>query len=341
MSANTLGALIRSFFEDYLTCQKGLSGATRRSYRDALRLFLLFVASDCGRRLSRLSLAELSAARVSRFLDSLERERHNHIRTRNQRLSSLRAFFEYMALRVPEMLAEAERVAAIPAKRVAPPATGYLEAEQIEALFAGLPQQGPLALRDRALLLFLYNTGARVQEVAELTAANLEFDDPPRVHLHGKGDKWRVCPIWPATARLLLALLTKDSSRNKAAHQAVFVSRQGRALTRFGIYKVVRRHTRHLATTASADLHPHPVSPHSLRHSTAVHLLESGVEVNVIRAWLGHVSLETTNRYAELTLRSKAQAMEQCEPPTQSSEGSHGRAAWREDDELLTWLESL
>jgi integrase/recombinase XerD len=236
------------------------------------------------------------------------------------------------------MLAEAERVAAIPSKRVPPPATGYLERDQIEALFAELPTQGLFALRDRALLLFLYNTGARVQEVAELRVGNLEFDEPPRVHLHGKGDKWRVCPLWADTAGLLQTLLTQHHS-NAQPDQPVFFSHRGQALTRYGIYKLVRRHTVHLTMAAGADVHH--ISPHSVRHTTAVHLLESGVEVNVIRAWLGHVSLETTNRYAELTLRMKAAALEQCQPPAASTEKSHSRSVWRDDKELLNWLESL
>jgi len=337
-TTSTLGALVRSFFEDHLRCQKGLSAATLASYRDALRLFLVFVATDCGHRLSRLAFAELTAEHVSRFLNSLEIERHNHVRTRNQRLSALRTFFEYLASRVPEMLAEAERVAAIPSKRVAPPATGYLERDQVQALFAGLPRKGPLSLRDRALLLFLYNTGARVQEVAELKVANLELDDPPRVHLHGKGDKWRVCPLWADTAELLRSLLTQRGIGDQR-ERPVFLSHHGQALTRFGIYKLVRRHTRHLALATGADAHH--VSPHSLRHSTAVHLLESGVEPNAIRAWLGHVSLETTNRYAEITLRMKVEALKQCEPPTQASERSHGRPVWRDDADLLSWLSSL
>jgi site-specific recombinase XerD len=338
MTTSTPGAIVRSFFVDHLTCQKGLSAATIHSYRDAVRLFLQFVAEDCGHRVSRVGFADLTAERVSRFLNALETKRHNHVRTRNQRLSVLRTFFDYLALREPEMLAQAEGVAAISDKRVAPPATGYLERDQIEALFAHLPKQGRFALRDHTLLLLLYNTGARVQEVADLRVNNLDLHDPPLVHLHGKGDKWRVCPLWQDTAKLLRQLLMTRACL-ECPDQPVFVSDRDQALTRFGIYKLVRRHTQHLTLAVGADAHH--ISPHCLRHSTAVHLLESGVEVNVIRAWLGHVSLETTNRYAELTMSMKTDALRQCEPPTQSSEGSSRRPAWRQDDDLLRWLESL
>ena len=163
MPTSTVGSVLYTFFEDYLKCQKGLSTASIRSYRDGLRLFLQFVAQDTKRAMSRLTLADCSAERVRRFLSTLETARANHIRTRNQRLSALRVFFNYLGTQVPEMLVEAERVAATPMKRVPPPETCFLEREDMTALFASLPTTGWWALRDRTLLLFLYNTGARVQ----------------------------------------------------------------------------------------------------------------------------------------------------------------------------------
>jgi len=339
MTTPTVGSVLYSFFEDYLKCQKGLSIASIRSYRDSIRLFLHFVSQDTKRAISRLTLTDLSADRVRRFLSTLEAERTNHIRTRNQRLSALRVFFNYLGIQVPELLVEAERVAATPMKRVPPPETYFLERDEITDLFANLPKTGCRALRDRALLLFLYNTGARVQEVADLRASHLELKAPPRVHLHGKGDKWRVCPLWQETVDLLQQLLDQPLS-GSALDRPVFTSNRGQALTRYGIYKIVRRHTAHLEKRG-ADTRPHHISPHIFRHSTAVHLLESGVEANVIRAWLGHVTLETTNRYAEITLRMKAEALQACELSTETSEGSPGKAIWRDDPSLLKWLQSL
>jgi len=337
MSMITLGKAIHSFFEDYLICQKGLSAATIKSYRDGLRLFLCFVADDCGRKISRLAVTDLTSDRAIHFLNDIELKRHNHIRTRNQRLAGLRCFFDYLALREPEILKEAERVAAIPRKRVAPPVTGFLERDEIETLFADLPKQGRFALRDHVLMLFLYNTGARVQETAELRIANLVLSSPPRVHLHGKGDKWRICPLWEETSQLLQQLIKQDALSHP--DQPIFTSLQGQSLTRFGIYKIVRKHTKNLCGHSATT--PRQISPHSLRHTTAVHLLEAGVEVNVIRAWLGHVSLETTNRYAELTLRMKTEALAQCKPPIHSSDKSLRKLRWREDEDLLKWLDSL
>ena len=335
MKADTVGPLVQSFFLDHLQTVKGLRPTSVRSYRDAVKLFLRFVAKDTGRKITRLVLADLSFERVLRFLRYLEEERHNHVRTRNQRLAFLHTFFEYLASRVPEMLAVAERVEAIPTKRAAPAETRFLEHDEIQALFAALPSRGSLAARDRALLLFLYNTGARVQEVAELRVENLDLRDPPRVRLHGKGDKWRSCPLWKETARQLRLLLGSRTGP-AAATEPIFASHRGRPLTRFGIYKIVRRHTDRL----QASNKHRRISPHVFRHSTAVHLLESGVEVNVIRAWLGHVSLDTTNRYAEINAATKAEALRLCEAPTEAA-ASPGKAVWRTDEALLAWLNSL
>ena len=339
MSNLRLGPVLFSFFEDYLKVQKGLRPASIASYRDTLRLFLGFVAQDANQRISRLDVCALTSDRVLSFLRHLEVDRHNHIRTRNHRLTALRGLFEYLASRRPEILAEAQRVAAIPSKRVPPPETGFLERDDINRLFAGLPSEGRRALRDRALLLFLYNTGARVQEVADLRRSNLALDDPPAVHLHGKGDKWRECPLWPATAELLGALITEQGGDN-GPEVPVFAATHGRPLTRFGIYKIVRRHTGNLHVHRTSN-EPRKVSPHVFRHTTAVHLLEAGVEVNVIRGWLGHVSLDTTNRYAEINMRAKEEALQACQAPVNSWEGFPRKPVWRDDQALLNWLGSL
>lgn len=330
----TLGSFLHSFFEDYLICQKGLRPLSIRSYRDAIRLFLIFVAADKRCKLTRLGMSDMTSERVLRFLDYLEKQRGNAVASRNQRLAALRCLFEHLANRLPELLGEAHRVAGIPIKRTPPPRTRFLEREEVEALFQKLPKNAPLALRDRALLLFLYNTGARAQEVADLRVENLDLGDKPKVRLHGKGDKWRICPLWKQSAEMLSEMM--GNTRN-TAQTPVFVSRTGQALTRFGIYKIVRRHT----PADDSFNHGEPISPHWFRHTAAVHLLEAGVEVNVIRAWLGHVSLETTNRYAEINLRMKAQALEACEPPTSVSVDTRRTPKWRDDQSLLDWLKSL
>jgi site-specific recombinase XerD len=299
-----------------------------------MRLLLCFLAEEKHTKITKLCLEDLSFEATLGFLRYLETDRGNHIRTRNQRLSALHTLFDYIATREPDMLGVCQRVAAIPMKRSAPAETHFLETDEVDDLFRRLPRRGRLALRDRALVLFLYNTGARVQEVADLRVEHLHLGEHPIVRLHGKGDKWRTCPLWRQTADLLEQLLT--SSDTPAGSNAPVLSANGRPLTRFGIYKIVRRH--------ASDLDDAPtgrnVSPHLFRHTAAVHLLEAGVDVNVIRGWLGHADLTTTNRYAEINTRAKIEALRATEPHS-SLAGPRTHPVWRTDESLLNWLSSL
>jgi integrase/recombinase XerD len=338
-STPTLGSILASFFNDYLKLQKGLRPNSITSYADAMRLLLQFAAANGKKRVTQLGLDDLDSDLVSQFLNSLGERRGNAAQSRNQRLAALRTFFEYIAQRFPDRLGQAQKVAAIPRKRAQPPETIFLERDEIEGTLARLPADGRNALRDRTLLLFLYNTGARVQEAADLRASDIHFTPTPRVHLHGKGDKWRVCPLWEETATLLNKLTTLSGSTS-TLDRPVFTGATDGALTRFGIYKIIRRYTTQvIKKRGNGQLRP--ISPHIWRHSTAVHLLEAGVEVNVIRAWLGHASLETTNRYAEITLRAKRAALEKCALPTVTGDRIPRKPAWQTDDALLKWLQSL
>lgn len=330
-----LGPLLHSFFVDHLITVKGFRPASVRSYRDTVRLFLLFIAGSCGRRITRLALGDLSFEQVIGFLRYLGEERGNHPRTRNQRLAALHALFEYIATRVPEMLGVCQRVAAIPMKKVAPAPTWFLERDEVEELLRHLPRQGPLALRDRALLLFLYNTGARVQEVADLRVGHLDLSEHPRVRLHGKGDKWRACPLWGQTAELLRALVGPFDQQSMT-QGPVFATCGGQPLTRSGIYKIVRRHAARFDDLATQK----KIGPHVFRHTCAVHLVESGVDVNVIRGWLGHADLTTTYRYAQINTKAKEAALRACEPPN-TLVGRSIKPVWQSDKALLDWLASL
>lgn len=332
--SDQLGRAVHGFFASHLVSVKGLRPASIQSYRDAMRLFLLFVAADKKSKVSRLTLGDLSFERVLAFLEHLESIRGNRPQTRNQRLAALHVFFEYIATQLPELLEVSQRVAAIPSKRARRAQVTFLERDEVVRLMRDLPSLGVRALRDRALILFLYNTGARVQEVAQLHVEHLDLDGL-RVRLHGKGGKWRTCPLWKKTVETLRALIADSTSPT----QSVFTSAGGRPLTRYGIYKIVRRHGRSLDR-------PHQgtrggrITPHVFRHTTAVHLLESGVELNVIRGWLGHADISTTNHYAEINTTAKEAALRACDP-LGADATSNGKPVWRSDEKLLDWLASL
>jgi integrase/recombinase XerD len=318
-----------------LPIQKGLRLSSIRSYRDTMSLFLRFLVDHGQRPVAKLALEDFTLDSVLGFLRHIEHKRGNSPRTRNQRLAALNTFCCYLAVRVPETLAVCQQISAIPVKRTPRPDTHYLDREEMTALLRSMPRHGPFALRDRTMVLFLYNTGARAQEVVDLRVEHLDFSAPSKVRLHGKGDKWRLCPLWDDTVKHLQALLAE---RKPTVAGPVFCTRRGQPLTRFGIYKVIRRHA---AAWDTAGSQPRRVSPHLFRHTAATHLLEAGVEVNVIRGWLGHVSLDTTNRYAELMLRAKTEAMRNCDLGSETLAGCRPRAVWKDDKSLLDWLNSL
>ena len=263
-----LGPILHSFFASHLITVRGLRPASVRSYRDTVRLLLVFIlvfiAADKGCKITRLTLSDLTFDRVLAFLRHLEQDRGNHASTRNQRLAALHCLFDYLAGRAPEMLDTGQRIAAIPNKRAAPPETRFLEREEIEDLLRHLPRDGPLALRDRALILFLYNTGARAQEAADLRAEHLDLGEHPLVRLHGKGGKWRTCPLWQQTSRLLTALLC-PASPPPAPGAPVFAA-HGQPLTRYGIYKIIRRHASRFDNPRTGR----QVSPHTFCHTAVV-----------------------------------------------------------------------
>jgi len=328
-----LGPFVRRFLLEEVVADRNLTLNTQRSYRDSIRLLLRFMAERHSTDPTRVATEQLTATVVRAFLAHLEEERGNSVTTRNQRLAAIHSLFRFIARQVPELVDHATQVRAIPLRKAAPPPMPYLDKAEIDALLA-VPDRGHAqGRRDYALLLFLYNTGARASEAAQLTVGAVTLDAAPSVRLLGKGRKTRTCPLWPHTAEVLRELL---SSRSEGPRDApVFRNVRGESITRFGIHTLVAR-TVAKAAGATPTLREKRISPHTFRHTTAVHLLRSGVDINTIRAWLGHVSLQTTNRYAEVDLEMKAKALETC-----AIAGSDHTPVWRKDSDLMAFLTSL
>jgi integrase/recombinase XerD len=298
-----LGPWVRRFLLEHLVAERNLSRNTQASYRDSLMLLLPFASKQGGHAIDRMTVEDLTPSIVRKFLDHLEHDRQCTGVTRNQRLATIRSLARFIGMRSPVHVAWCAEIRATPFKKTAQTVIGYLEKAEIDALLAQPDRRTPLGDRDHTLLLFLYNSGARADEVAKLTVGNLQLGAQSSVRLHGKGNKFRNCPLWPATATSLSRLIA-----NRGKSDKVFLNRINQPLTRFGIHRLVSRYGE-MASKAVPSLATKRVSPHTIRHTSAVHLLRAGVDINTIRAWLGHVSLDTTHVYAEVDMEMKAKAL--------------------------------
>lgn len=333
---NTLACTLRAFFAEQLPGLRGLSPHTIRSYRDSLVLLLRCVAAQRGRATAALDVDDLGPDAVIAFLTHLERDRHNTAPTRNVRLAAIHAFFRFLAAQHPDRLAHAQQILALPFKRTRPQPIAYFEYGELAAVLATVNRTTRDGRRDYALLAMLFNTGARVQELLDLRVPHLQLTPPYQVRLFGKGRKERTCPLWPQTAALLRALCA-ERQLDARSDAWIFLNHRGHPLTRFGVRfllaKYVRRAVAGAPTLAGKTLHPH-----SLRHSTAVHLLKAGVDLATIAQWLGHASLNTTTKYATIDLEMKRQALARAQP---LGEDPDPAPPWRHDATILAWLEGL
>jgi site-specific recombinase XerD len=333
---NALARALRGFFAEHLPGVRGLSPHTILSYRDALALFLRFLAAHRGRPVVELDLEDLDPDAVIAFLDHLEADRGNCPGTRNARLAALHAFARYFAAHAPEHLATAQRVLAVPFKRASARAVEYLEGDEFRAMLGATDRGTPEGRRDYTLLLTFLNTGARVQELLDLRPADLQLNRPLQVRLRGKGRKERFCPLWPRTAEALRALVT-ETALDEASPERLFRNRRGEPLTRFGVRYLLRAYKQQ-AESSLPSLVRKRVHPHTMRHTAAVHLLQAGVDLVSISHWLGHASVETTNRYAAVDLETKRAAVDKAGP---IGDADPALAAWRSDASVLDWLEAL
>jgi len=322
----SLPALVQDFFEKHLTVERNASPNTVLAYRDSLKLFLRHAAEQSGCSADKLEIAALDAGVVRSFLNALDKERANSPRTRNHRLAAIKAFARYVASVAPEHLERCRRIRELPVARFEHPEIKYLDDDEILQLIRGIDPAAES--RDRALLLLLYNTGARVQEIVDLDISDIHLDPVPVLTLEGKGRKQRTCPLW---TRTVTALQTWLATRN-SPDGPLFLNVQGRRLTRSGVAYILQK----LATRAAvAPRHATRLSPHVIRHTTAMHLLESGVDITTIAAWLGHSQLDTTHGYVEINLRMKQKALAAAVAVPELAHGHFPQG------DLLTWLAAL
>lgn len=330
VSVPLLGPLLQSFFAEHLLTHKQASPQTVAAYRDAFRLLLRFLRETKGLEPAALRLDDLAAPQLLSFLEHLETHRGNTARSRNARLAAFRSFFRFVTLREPNSLALASCVLAIPVKRVARPLVGYLSRAEMDALIATPDCSTWAGRRDHALLLTLYNSGARVSEVARLQRAQVDVGATACVRLHGKGRKDRAVPLWSRTAKVLRAWFRELGAGDGLA----FPNARGGPLTRDGVAYILDR-AKQAAGARCPSLQAKRVSPHVLRHTTAMHLLQAGVDLTVIALWLGHESIETTHGYLEADLATKQRALAKLSPATTKV------PRFRPSDALLTFLDAL
>jgi site-specific recombinase XerD len=320
---------------EYLVGERNLARNTQQSYRDAVRLLVVFAAAKTHKKVDELLIPDIDADLLRAFLRHIEEKRKCRISSRNQRLAAIHALAGFIAERCPECLDWCAQLRTVKSKRSAPAPVCYLEKPEIDALLDAPKQVTQLGNRDRALLLFLYNSGARAEEAAKLCIEDLSLHSGAdgalsSVCLHGKGGKVRICPLWASTTVTLRDLVAGRSGKDR-----VFLNRRSEPLTRFGIHDIVTRHAR-FAMSRVPEMRKKRIGPHTIRHTTATHLLRAGVDINTIRAWLGHVSINTTNIYAETDLEMKAKALGLCAVKNRRSP-----KRWRDNPDLMSFLAQL
>jgi site-specific recombinase XerD len=324
--------LVQRFFTEHLTHHRAVSPRTVAAYGDTFRLFLQFAERHTGKSPTNLKLVDLNAKLVLDFLDHLEHDRENGVRTRNARLAALRSFLKYAAHHDLSTIGVIEQALAVPMKRFDRPMLGFLTRQEMQALLDAPDTATWAGQRDHALFAMLYNTGARISEIIDLRVKDLILDTSPAVHLTGKGRKQRTVPLWRSTVIVMRAWRRRMGETADSA--SLFPNRSGMAMSRSNVTQRLA-----LAVAAAAEHHPQlltrSISPHTFRHTTAMHLLQSGVDMTVIALWLGHESPSTTHMYLEADLAMKERALSRLQPPTRSA------ARYKPPDRLMQFLQGL
>src|SRR5215471_3322575 len=330
--SSLLAPMLQYFFTEHLVSHKQVSPRTIVTYRDSFRLLLQFLKKRTGKKPASLCIDDLDAPAILDFLESLEQQRANQVCSRNVRLTAIRSFFHVVALRDPASIALASRVLAIPRKRTDKRLVGYLTREEIDALLAAPDQSTWIGRRDYALLLTMYNSGARLSEMTCMQRGQVKFDSTTYLQLHGKGRKERVVPLWAKTGRVLRNWFRELEIKTT---KVAFPSVRGTPLSSDGLNYILQQAVRHAASASCPSLLTKRVTPHLIRHTCAMHLLQAGVDMAVIALWLGHESIETTHIYVEADLAIKKRALERIAPANSSVR------RFKADDALLAFLASL
>jgi integrase/recombinase XerD len=326
-----LPQLIRHFFCKRLCAERHLSSATVASYRDTFCLLLDFAAKETGHQHSQLQLEDLEAPLVLKFLDHLETQRGNTVRTRNVRLAAIHTFMRYVAQQEPTALALSTRVLAIPSKRFDRPLLGYLSDPEMQSLLDAPDRNTRTGRRDAMLWELLYQTGGRVSEIVGLNRQDVQFGEVNLVQLHGKGRKQRPVVLDPATTARLKQWLEELAADPLTP---LFTNHSGKRLSRFGVIQRLRV-TVQKAQSTSPSLQGRKISPHTLRHSTAMHMLKNGVDFISIALWLGHESTNTTHQYVEADLEMKKKTLDKLKAPKGKTR------CYKPTDDTLEFLRSL
>lgn len=332
---STLGVLIQSFFNERLIRQMNASENTLRSYRDNLRLFLSYISQETNRNINKITIDDVTAETILNFLDYCEETRGCSVRSRNQRLASLKSFFKHAVFTDPTLLAQGERIFLIPTKSYERKVIGYLTKEEVEAILNVPNRETMTGRRHYAILQLMYNTGARATEITKLNTFDLKINlGASQVLINGKGSKQRVVPIWNETANILLDLIS-EQTENINSITPIFQNQGGERITRNGIRYVVESSVK-TAEKNCQSLIGRNISPHTFRHTTAMHLLQSGVDINLIRMWLGHVKMDTTHQYIESDTEMKRSALMRggLISPTETPK-------WNPTPEILAFLDSI
>jgi site-specific recombinase XerD len=330
----TLATLVTSFFTQHLAAERDASGHTIMSYRDTFRLLLRHAAQQVGRPVARLRIDDLEHKLILSFLDHLEQDRGNSVRTRNARLAAVRSFFSYVVTRETELAAQAQRVLYIPFKKGPNRLLGYLGEEELRAILAQPDRTKPQGRRDYLALAVLYDTGARVQELVSLRPTDFRFDRMPLVRITGKGRKQRIVPLLSVTAKLVRDHLN-ETGRSPEETTPLLRNHCGHPITRSGVTFLLNKY-RLSATREVPSLKRAEISPHTMRHTKAMHLLQAGVSLVTIKDILGHAHLKTLEVYVQADLDMKRAAIEGTPSPVES-----GPAPRRHEPGLLRWLEGL